>query len=155
MKIWPACPKPHLFGQGWSAKCQPTSFNKSIGSTIGKTKLERKKLQNNWKLKVSNIRKREVVMCTILNYIGENMRTFWAGRLWLSIVYLSFWALVSTTCILFLFNSIGIHLILLDYIGCYYWMLLESFQFNWISWDPFGLQWIHSLCEVVEWSLEV
>ena len=43
MKIWPACPKPHLFTQGWSAKCQPTSFHKSIG----KTKSLRKNLERN------------------------------------------------------------------------------------------------------------
>ena len=42
-KIWWGCPRPHLLSHGWSAKCQPTSFHKSIGNT----KSWRKNLERN------------------------------------------------------------------------------------------------------------
>ena len=42
-KIWWGCPRPHLLSHGWSAKCQPASFHKSIGNT----KSWRKNLERN------------------------------------------------------------------------------------------------------------
>ena len=42
-KIWWDCPRPHLLSHGWSAKCQPASFHKSIGNT----KSWRKNLERN------------------------------------------------------------------------------------------------------------